>query len=234
MLARPRAACSLLGPCPRLGLWDRQCPVQSVLRCTLPHLQGLLLTLQGWAGLWSPRETPRARLPVGPAQDLGSEHSCTLPRRPRALRVGPPDSVHPVDTRSCRRPQPAPCPQPAVTSCRPTTPWPPARPCPPGASPLLFLVSRHGPQHRGLSAGLSGGWGVLERGAVTPRDAQGRAWGREGHAPLLLLLPGAPSPSCSQVKTVHTARKQIPRLPDSAAGGNHGGAGCTAAPGGPG
>lgn len=133
-------------------------PVQSVLRCTFPHLQGLLLTLQGPSGPSVTPGTPRARLPEGLAQDLGSEHSCTLPRRPRPCGVLPPQLNAPGDTLSCRRPQPAPCPQPTVTSCRPSTPWPPAHTCPPGGQPSPLP---------GLFTALSTGvclWGCLEGG----------------------------------------------------------------------
>lgn len=133
-------------------------PVQSVLRCTFPHLQGLLLTLQGPSGPSVTPGTPRARLPEGLAQDLGSEHSCTLPRRPRLCGVLPPQLNAPGDTLSCRRPQPAPCPQPTVTSCRPSTPWPPAHTCPPGGQPSPLP---------GLFTALSTGvclWGCLEGG----------------------------------------------------------------------
>ena len=182
-------------------------PVQSVLRCTLPHLQGLLLTLQGPSGPSVTPGTPRARLPERPAQDLGSEHSCTLPCRPRPHGALPPQLNAPGGHAVLQTP-PARSLAPAHSHLLPAVHSLASCPLVPTGGPALSSSwSLHSPQHRGLSAGLSGGWGVLERGAVTSRDAQSRAWGHESHAPLLLqLLPGAPqSPALPSKHRVHMA-----------------------------
>ena len=145
-------------------------PVQSVLRCTLPHLQGLLLTLQGPSGPSVTPGTPRARLPERPAQDLGSEHSCTLPCRPRPHGALPPPTQC---TRRTRCPADAPSPLPGPSPQSP----PAGRPLPGllptrahrGASPLLFLVSSQ-PSAQGSVCGAVWRVGsVRKRGRDFPR-----------------------------------------------------------------
>lgn len=162
-----QAASSLLGPRPRLGRWDRRCQVQSMLRCTLSHLQGLLLTLQGRAGLRSPRE------PRGPdslrgqpriwAQSTSSASTLCLPRTPQGT---PPHSVHPAGRAVLQTPPACSLPRPASLSPPAGYPLPGLLPTHAhwGASPLLFLVSSQGSQHRGLSVGLGGTRAHLEGG----------------------------------------------------------------------
>lgn len=166
-------------------------PVQSVLRCTFPHLQGLLLTLQGPSGPSVTPGTPRARLPEGLAQDLGSEHSCTLPRRPRPCGVLPPQLNAPGDTLSCRRPSPLPAPSPQS---------PPAgRPLPGllpthahrGASPLLFLVSSQ-PSAQGSVCGA-----VWRVGSVRKRGRDFLRCPEQGLGPRAPCPPSPPAAAWS-------------------------------------
>lgn len=227
-----QAASSLLGPRPHLGHWDRWFPFPPA--GAAPHAPGTgrPSVTQG---------TLRARLPEGPAQDLGSEHISCAHTLPAPDPAGHYPTLSALAGRAVLQTPPArSLPRPAVTSCRPSTPWPPAHPCPLGGqpSPLPGLFSELSAQGSVCGAGGNpsppGGWGVLERGVMTPRDAQSRAWGGAGRPrgavrampPLLLqLLPGTPCPPCSQVKIEFTQPENgIALLPSSAAGGNHRGA----------
>lgn len=176
--------------------------------------------------------TPRARLPEGPAQDLGSEHIFCVHTLPAPDPAGHSPALSAPGGTCCPADAPSLLPAPArlpVTSCRLSTPWPPAHPCPLGGqpSPLPGLFSGLSAQGSVCGAGGNpsppGGWGVLERGVVTPRDAQSRAWGGAGRPrgavramPLLFLqlLPGAPlSPVLPGENRVHTASKWNPTSP---------------------
>lgn len=146
-----QAASSLLGPRPRPGHWDRWWPgpVYAEMRPFPPA--GAAPHAPGTGGPSVAPGNPRACLPE-PAQDLGSERiSCahTLPAPDPAghspALSAPSGTCCPADAPSSQSP-PAGHPLPGLLPTHDH--W--------EASPLLFLVSSQGSQHRGLSVGLGG------------------------------------------------------------------------------
>ena len=241
VLAWSRRPARSLGPAPARGTGTGGGPVQSMLRCALSHLQGLLLTLQGQAGLRSPREI---RGPASLSQPrIWAQSASPVPTLcpPRTPRGTPLHSVHPAGRAVLQTP-------PARSHLLPAIHSPAS--CPPMTTGRPALYSSWS-LLRALSTGVClWGWGepeptwrmgsVRKRGRDSPRCPEqglGRGWaatrGREGHA-----LPSPPaaawSPPVPRAARFTQPENGIPLLPSSAAGGNQRGAGRTAAPGSPG